>query len=231
MAVTAHAGTPFTTVSTWPFVPAEDKPVPPFATPNMPVVIFEASRLGISAVTILRNEGGDPGAATGEAGPAKNLFSSWVARDTANVPLVVTGEEATVKSEGIESPTDVTVPTLPAAGVCHVALPTASEVSTLPVPAVGEYRSTPANIAKTSSGPSPKAAILGTEKPLPKLRTSELIVICFEAEMVCCEIKESLIVPVAENKASLPVVPDPPIPLAGARHAGYGRKNSSIGTD
>ena len=62
-----HAGAPDTTVKTWPFVPTEERPVPPWDTPktpeieevervgmrailNTPEVIFEASRFGMEEV-------------------------------------------------------------------------------------------------------------------------------------------------------------------------------------
>src|SRR5205823_1776534 len=50
-----------------------------------------------------------------------------------SIPLPVTGEFVTEKSEpGADRPTLVTVPPPPPAGVCHVPLPEASEVRTLP---------------------------------------------------------------------------------------------------
>ena len=43
-------------------------------------------------------------------GEAKNKFEFWEAQAAVKVPEEVTGELVTVKSLGIESPTEVTVP-------------------------------------------------------------------------------------------------------------------------
>ena len=66
---------------------------------------------GISAATMARNAGA---AATPVVGPAKTVFAVCVARVSARVPLLVTGDPPTEKIAGADSATLVTVP---AAGV------------------------------------------------------------------------------------------------------------------
>lgn len=82
-------------------------PVPPLATDNVPVVIFDISRLGISAATSERNEG----AATAPVvGPANTVFAVCVANAAVSVPEDVIGEPLTVKISGMASATLVTEP-------------------------------------------------------------------------------------------------------------------------
>jgi hypothetical protein len=65
--------------------------------------------VGISAAVIVRNVG-VPDAPDGEA---KSRFAACELKEAVSVPIVVTGLPVTVKIEGIESPTLVTVPVPP----------------------------------------------------------------------------------------------------------------------
>ena len=87
-------------------------PVPPRATPSVPVVIFPASRFGTSAATSARNVGV---AATPVVGPLNTVLAVCVASVPVNVPEVVTGEPLTVIIDGSDKPTLVTVPPDPVA--------------------------------------------------------------------------------------------------------------------
>ena len=71
-------------------------------------------RLGISDATKARNVGAE---APPDVGPAKTVFAVSVANVPVSVPELVTGEFVTVKIEGSERPTLVTVPVV---GVVHV---------------------------------------------------------------------------------------------------------------
>jgi hypothetical protein len=68
---------------------------------------YVPERSGISAATKARNVGV---AAPQLPGPAKTVFAVWVARVTAKVPEVVTGEPATLRKDGTVKATLVTVP-------------------------------------------------------------------------------------------------------------------------
>ena len=72
--------------------------------PDCPVVFW--FRVGTSAATIDRKTG-VPETPLGEA---KKRFEVCEAQAAVKVPAAVTGEFVTVKSLGIESPTEVTVP-------------------------------------------------------------------------------------------------------------------------
>ena len=99
------------------------------AVAKVPVVIFDASRLGMSAATSPLNAGN---VAEPVAGPARMVFGFWIVQANVSVPFPVTGEFDTVNCVGVASPTLVTVPLFPAAGVFQYKLPEASVVSTLP---------------------------------------------------------------------------------------------------
>jgi len=72
----------------------------------VPVVILLASWFGKSAATMARNVG----APAEPSGAAKNVFAVCDASVKVSVPLAVTGDPETVKMDGAESATDVTVP-------------------------------------------------------------------------------------------------------------------------
>lgn len=98
-------------VKHWPAAPALVRPVPPFAIPNAPAtppfpltVRFTA---GISEFVSDRKAGA-PGVP--EAGPAKIVFAFSLAMLASRVPEVVTGDPVTLKIEGSERLTLVTVP-------------------------------------------------------------------------------------------------------------------------
>ena len=73
-------------------------------------------------------------AAPPDAGPVNNWFAVWVLNVAANVPDVVTGEPETLKIEGIESPTLVTVPVAVDAIVAIPSSPVPVVVMVTPVP-------------------------------------------------------------------------------------------------
>lgn len=95
------------TLNTCKAVPSAVSPVPPLAIAKNPVVIFAASKFGISLATKALNVGA---AATPDDGPANTLFATCVANVAVRVPELVTGEPETVKMEGSDKATDVTVP-------------------------------------------------------------------------------------------------------------------------
>jgi hypothetical protein len=78
-----------------------------------------------------------------DAGPAKNSCCACEASVAVRVPVVVTGELLTVKIEGRDSPTEVTVPE-PADIVVQVGLvPVPPEVSTCPLVPAAALRVSP----------------------------------------------------------------------------------------
>ncbi len=97
----------------------------------VPLVIFPASKLGISAATRLRNVGAP--AAVPEEGPAKISFGCCVFHAKLSVPVSVTGDPATRNSaEGAERPTELTVPPPPEDFEVQESVPSVSVVSTSP---------------------------------------------------------------------------------------------------
>lgn len=100
------------------------------AAPKIPVM-FEAVpvvswfKVGMSAARMVRKVGI---ASAPDAGPAKNVFVTWVASDAVVVPDEVIGLFDTVKMLGRERPAEVTVPEAPAV---HER-PLAPAVSTVP---------------------------------------------------------------------------------------------------
>ena len=92
--------------------------VKPVGIERPTLVTYESA--GMSAATRVRNVGvpAEP------FGAAKIVFAASLASVAVSVPLVVTGELETVKIDGIERPTLVTVPFV--AGACHVGTPPTS---------------------------------------------------------------------------------------------------------
>ena len=86
-----------------------------------------AMPVGRSVAASARNVGAD---AAPVVGPAKTKAADCVASEAVSVPAPVTGEFATVKIEGIERPTLVT---LPVAALTQLKLPVPSVESTWPV--------------------------------------------------------------------------------------------------
>jgi hypothetical protein len=87
-------------------------PLPNRAVAIVPLVIFVASRLGMSAATRALNVG----TPVTPSGAAKTTLAVCEVRVNVKVPLLVTGDPDTLKIDGALIPTDVTVPV---GIVCH----------------------------------------------------------------------------------------------------------------
>jgi hypothetical protein len=101
--------------------------VPPVRPVPVATLVTVPVPAGKSAAVSARNVGA---AAAPVVGPANTSAADCVARDAVRVPAEVTGEFVTVKIEGIDSPTLVT---LPVAALTQLKLPVPSVESTWPV--------------------------------------------------------------------------------------------------
>ena len=145
----AHAGAPDTTVNIWPFVPTEERPVPPWDTPKTPVMeevgiegmrailntpetIFEASRSGMEEVarTGMSDERSalNDGMPDDPAGAANTVPVACETKVAVVVPEDVMGLPDTAKMFGRTVATEVT----PVIASVHDRLPPVVPVKTCP---------------------------------------------------------------------------------------------------